>query len=447
MAILFPTSIDSLSNPVGSDQVANANPLLVHSTQHSNANDAIEALESKVGITNSLVTITHDYKLQGVSGSDKASSITGTETLTNKTLTAPKIVNNGFIADANGNEQIEMVTTASAVNNVRVTNAATGNSPVLDVNGSDSNIDLSLKAKGSGNVKFGTANIKLPNVDGSNGDVLTTNGTGVSSWGSAASSSDITLTAGEALTAGNAVMIADGTESVLLSATSTTNSIRETQTLIYQSFTTGSTTTSIRQINMWIDTNGGAATLTVTLRATPSGSDMFTPVSTGTINASQEYAFTITGGVTVSPNTTYYIIGTGTFKGGTTSSYSGGVSAYWNGSAWVTPAPIVTGDFYFKVFETYTVAGRVYKTSADNVTYVGTAWTTNFLGFAKTTVASLASVGIQVLNIYTGLSGLTTGLTYYLSNTQGTIASSAGTVSKKVGVATSSTNLFIRNDN
>ena len=39
-----------------------------------------------------------------------------TDTLTNKTLTAPKIANAGFIADANGAEQIIFQTTASAVN-------------------------------------------------------------------------------------------------------------------------------------------------------------------------------------------------------------------------------------------------------------------------------------------------------------------------------------------
>ena len=130
MAINYPTSLDSLSNPVSTDQVANADPLLVHSTQHRNANDAIEALEAKVGVNSSAVNSTHDYKLSGVTGSDKAASVAGTETLTNKTLTTPKIVNNGYIADANGNEQIEMVTVASAVNNVRVTNAATGNGPI-----------------------------------------------------------------------------------------------------------------------------------------------------------------------------------------------------------------------------------------------------------------------------------------------------------------------------
>jgi len=91
MSINFPTSLDSLPNPTGSDLMENATAALDHDVQHSNANDAIEALEAKVGINGSAVTTTHDYKLSGVTGSDKAVSKTGTETLTNKTLTAPQI--------------------------------------------------------------------------------------------------------------------------------------------------------------------------------------------------------------------------------------------------------------------------------------------------------------------------------------------------------------------
>lgn len=44
-----------------------------------------------MGADSSAVTTSHDYKLSGVTGSDKAASLTGTETLTNKTLTSPVI--------------------------------------------------------------------------------------------------------------------------------------------------------------------------------------------------------------------------------------------------------------------------------------------------------------------------------------------------------------------
>ena len=178
MAINFPTSIDSLTNPLGTDQVA----VVDHAEQHSNANDILEALEAKVGVNSSAVITSHDYKLQGVTGSDKASSVTGTETLTNKTLTAPKLANGGYIADANGNELIEGTTTASATNHIGTTNAATGNDPLIEAKGSDTNISLKVKGKGTGKVKLGTAELQFPNVDGSSTQVMVTNGSGVLSW-------------------------------------------------------------------------------------------------------------------------------------------------------------------------------------------------------------------------------------------------------------------------
>lgn len=62
MATNFPTSLDTLVNPLSGDNV-NAPS---HAAQHTNANDAIEALEQKVGITNSAVTTTHDYRISQV---------------------------------------------------------------------------------------------------------------------------------------------------------------------------------------------------------------------------------------------------------------------------------------------------------------------------------------------------------------------------------------------
>ena len=61
MATNFPTSLDALANPTGSDSLNTAG--VVHSDQHSNANDAIEALEAKVGITDSAVTTSLDYRI------------------------------------------------------------------------------------------------------------------------------------------------------------------------------------------------------------------------------------------------------------------------------------------------------------------------------------------------------------------------------------------------
>jgi hypothetical protein len=57
-----------------------------------------------------------------------------------------------FIGDENGAEQIKFATTASAVNEMTATNAATGNAPELSATGGDTNVDLNLTPKGIGRV-------------------------------------------------------------------------------------------------------------------------------------------------------------------------------------------------------------------------------------------------------------------------------------------------------
>jgi len=54
------------------------------------------------------------------------------------------------INDENGNEQIIFQTTSSAVNQIDITNAATGNSPSIQATGGDSNINLKVGPKGTG---------------------------------------------------------------------------------------------------------------------------------------------------------------------------------------------------------------------------------------------------------------------------------------------------------
>src|SRR6056300_465698 len=86
-------------------------------------------------------------------------TLTGTETLSNKTLTAPKFADAGYLADANGNELILLKTTASAVNELQVTNAATGDGVEIATTGGDTNIDLVLNPKGSGSVDVNSSRI------------------------------------------------------------------------------------------------------------------------------------------------------------------------------------------------------------------------------------------------------------------------------------------------
>jgi len=91
---------------------------------------------------------------------------TGTQTLTNKTLTSPKIGTN--IQDTNGNELITLTATSSAVNEVTYANAATGNNPSITASGGDTNIGIDLKTKGSGVIKAedGDGNVSAVKIAG-----------------------------------------------------------------------------------------------------------------------------------------------------------------------------------------------------------------------------------------------------------------------------------------
>ena len=103
---------------------------------------------------------------------------TGTQTLTNKTLTSPKIGTN--ILDTNGAELLNVTATGSAVNELTLANAASGSAPIISSTGNDTNIGITLTPKGSGAVKLDL--LTFPTVTGSANQIMTSNGSGVLSF-------------------------------------------------------------------------------------------------------------------------------------------------------------------------------------------------------------------------------------------------------------------------
>ena len=108
-------------------------------------------------------------------------TLTGTQTLTNKTLTSPKIGTS--ILDTNGNELFKLTATSSAVNEITYNNAATGNKPTLTASGDDTNIGISIQPKGSGTVTIDA--LTFPAADGTSGQALVTDGSGTLSFDTA----------------------------------------------------------------------------------------------------------------------------------------------------------------------------------------------------------------------------------------------------------------------
>jgi len=89
-------------------------------------------------------------------------TLTGTQTLTNKTLTAPKIGTS--ILDTSGNELLLLTATGSAVNELTLANASTGNGPILSATG-ETNVDINLNPKGTGSLKSGSAAVKIAGTE------------------------------------------------------------------------------------------------------------------------------------------------------------------------------------------------------------------------------------------------------------------------------------------
>ena len=143
---------------------------------------------------------------------------TSTTTLSNKTLTEPKFVDGGFIADANGVEMLVFGTVASALNEVKITNAGTGTAGPIIASQGQTNSNLQLRPAGTGKITVGTtaANATISSngahdlvletnegtnsgnitiTDAANGDIsFTNNGTGNVVFNDAAYTPEATLT-------------------------------------------------------------------------------------------------------------------------------------------------------------------------------------------------------------------------------------------------------------
>ena len=81
-----------------------------------------------------------------------------TKTLTNKTLTAPKFVNDGFIADANGHEMLVFNSATSPKNALKLTNSAAGDNVIIGAFGDD-DVGITITPKGTGKVNISTGNL------------------------------------------------------------------------------------------------------------------------------------------------------------------------------------------------------------------------------------------------------------------------------------------------
>jgi hypothetical protein len=78
MSSNFPSSLDTLTTPSGSSTLGGSSPS--HTTLHTNEGDAIEALEAKVGVDNSAVTTSLDYRVNQLEDSTDTASVVVVDT-------------------------------------------------------------------------------------------------------------------------------------------------------------------------------------------------------------------------------------------------------------------------------------------------------------------------------------------------------------------------------
>lgn len=112
-------------------------------------------LETGDIVAGQIITVVYDgINFQITSNLGGSTTAQSTQTLLNKTLTAPKLESGGYIADTNGNELIKFpLAVSSAVNEITVSNAISAGAPSIAASGSSTNIDLNLIPKGTGRLK------------------------------------------------------------------------------------------------------------------------------------------------------------------------------------------------------------------------------------------------------------------------------------------------------
>ena len=104
-------------------------------------------------VANTVNWLDSTVSITGLATTATGTVLTLTDTHLNSTVSI-RLPNATAIADDSGNEYLKFAKTASAVNEITITNSATGNSPDLSVTGGDTNIGLSITTKGTGLIKL-----------------------------------------------------------------------------------------------------------------------------------------------------------------------------------------------------------------------------------------------------------------------------------------------------
>jgi hypothetical protein len=249
-----------------------------------------------------------------------------------------------------------------------------------------------------------------------------------------------TYEAGENITSGDAVAITASTNQVVSTlvthTTDNTNKSFGQNNWFAQSFTTSSVGTRIDNVTIKVAGDGNSRFL-LAIRDSLTGSNLWD----GEVIAPGNTTFSFSPKLTVTPSTTYYLVIYNHFadynhnlRVDNTDTYGTVHSSTNAGSSWSTDSGY---RWYMTILESSGVANIAYKASGASFDY-----RLNFIGFATSSVSTGQNLTINTSSKYSS-TGLTPGA-YYLSDTPGEISTSAGTISRWVGEAISTTLLHRR---
>lgn len=256
-----------------------------------------------------------------------------------------------------------------------------------------------------------------------------------------------TILASESISPNQVVYLASGTRTATI-VSQLSGSLYAFETYVGQNFYTDAYTTQIVSISISVY-NSVSGTIGINVYATdangfPTGSSLGS--ASASVGGGAFATFTFGTPISVSASTQYVVtMYCGQVAGAQQWSTASG-DPYTSGTFMVSADNVtwtnVTGyDAYFSVACTVDVTGTCRLAHADT----SGQWTTNVIGISSSSAGYREGCNIVLQGVIGGFSGLTVGSIYYLSNTNGAISTTAGTVSKVVGLAISATQIMIKN--
>lgn len=497
MATSFPTSLQDLDATRGTTGQTLASPN--HITHHTTEDDTLEALQAKVGIDNSAVTTSLDYKVKSTSSVDPGHKHTPTVSLAiTGTPDGTKFLRDDntwqIVSQADASTTVKGLTKisvapASASNPIAVgdndgrvptqaENDAMAGTSGTAVSSSNKLVD-NADTTGAGLIlrsgKSYTAQVAIAQYDAVAIGTIKTHAVALvsasSQYLSAADSASTSPTGNFTVEAwiyptalpalGNVIMIASKWGASGNYAFSM--GIKQTAASVYRIYVetssngtvvaSGQSNSYAFSTNTWyhvamIYDTGGNVQFTV------NGVDQGTATSMGSAIYNSTATFQI-GAVNGTAQWDGYITDVrlwGTNKSVASilanylhelSGYETNLNAYWKLDNALTDTTANGNTLTNNGSATFTTTIPTF-TAGSLVQASGAGWWKTFIGFATAAISAGAAGTVAEVG-ETTMSALTQGAQYYLSDTAGAIATSAGTNSRKVGIATSSTTILITN--